>query len=67
MSMVCTVTIKTFIGSIGRLMSTSGKKQAAQEIRSMNDHINALKKKSDDSYTSAEIAAIKNQNDYMRS
>lgn len=43
------------------------KKQAAQEIRSMNDHINALKKKSDDSYTSAEIAAIKNQNDYMRS
>ena len=43
------------------------KKQAAQEIRSMNDHINALKKKSDDSYTSEEIAAIKNQNDYMRS
>ena len=44
------------------------KKQAAQEIRSMNDHINALKKKSDDySYTSDEIAAIKNQNDYMRS
>lgn len=42
------------------------KKQAAQEIRSMNDHINALKKKSDDSYTSEEIAAIKNQNDYMR-
>lgn len=67
MSMVCTMTIKMFIVSIGRLMSTSGKKQAAQEIRSMNDHINALKKKSDDSYTSAEIAAIKNQNDYMRS
>lgn len=43
------------------------KKQAAQEIRSMNDHINALKKKSDDFYTSEEIAAIKNQNDYMRS
>ena len=43
------------------------KKQAAQEIRSMNDHINALKKKSADSYTSDEIAAIKNQNDYMRS
>ena len=43
------------------------KKQAAQEIRSMNDHINALKKKSDDSYTSEEISAIKNQNDYMRS
>lgn len=43
------------------------KKQAAQEIRSMNDHINALKKKSDDSYTSEEIFAIKNQNDYMRS
>ena len=43
------------------------KKQAAQEIHSMNDHINALKKKSDDSYTSEEIAAIKNQNDYMRS
>lgn len=43
------------------------KKQAAQEINSMNDHINALKKKSDDSYTSEEIAAIKNQNDYMRS
>lgn len=42
------------------------KKQAAQEIRSMNDHINALKKKSDDSYTSEEISAIKNQNDYMR-
>ena len=33
----------------------------------MNDHINALKKKSDDSYTSEEISAIKNQNDYMRS
>mgnify|MGYP002460727492 FL=1 len=43
------------------------KKQAAQEIRPMNDHINALKKKSADSYTSEEIAAIKNQNDYMRS
>ena len=43
------------------------KKQAAQEINSMNDHINALKKKSDGSYTSEEISAIKNQNDYMRS
>jgi hypothetical protein len=32
----------------------------------MNEHINALKKKSDTSYSAEEIALIKNQNDYMR-
>ena len=42
------------------------KKQAAQEIRSMNDHINALKKQSDDTYTPEQVTIIKNQNDYMR-
>ena len=42
------------------------KKQAAQEINSMNEHINALKKKSDDTYTPEQVTIIKNQNDYMR-
>lgn len=42
------------------------KKRAAQEINSMNEHINALKKKSDDTYTPEQVTIIKNQNDYMR-
>ena len=42
------------------------KKQAAQEINSMNNHINVLKQKSDDSYTTEQVTIIKNQNDYMR-
>ena len=32
----------------------------------MNKHINVLKQKSDDTYTSEQVTLIKNQNDYMR-
>lgn len=37
------------------------------EIRKVNDHINELKKKNSDEYTTAEVDLIKNQNDVMRS
>lgn len=43
------------------------KAKSVQEIKSLNAHINELKKKNDDSYSPEEIALIKNQNDFMRS
>ena len=43
------------------------KAQTVQEIKTLNAHINELKKKSHDSYSHDEIELIKNQNDFLRS
>lgn len=41
--------------------------QTVQEINSLNEHINELKKKSSDTYSAEEVTLIKNQNDHLRS
>lgn len=42
-------------------------KEYAQTIQKMNEHINVLKQKPNEELTKDEMAAIKNQNDFLRS
>ena len=48
-------------------MSVDEYKEHKQQLEQMNRHINALKAKRNDEIATEDIAAIKNQNDFMRS